>query len=387
LKFVLAGFIVLFSLSKAIIMKDYYNDNGNLFSRIFSSWELPDFVRDSIETEKVASISGGGFADEFGRTLPIHSAADTYISAAYFAKQAADADPCEVRVLGSDDDTGVAGVAMAGSDATESKAESPPKKETEGKIKITVRTTENEKIASNILKAAALYGITTEVEAVMKFAASLKEKTAALVIAKTAEFEFESGVTGVSKIRGRGPDAVQKAAEFILHNQEFISVADLMRSSAALVKAAEDNGTNIDPRFDVLSGKLACNRDQVNSQLLLRLDAIDCLLRKEAGDELAAADDSVKLADFDKKYDLTDRYGSRILHPCDVFHSVQPSVKEASLAEKVATNLLSFGTKGMAYQAIDAGLGTEKAASLLRSGEPLTDAELSVISPYLNGQL
>lgn len=367
-------------------MKDYYTDSGNLFSRIFSSRELPPFVRDSIETGKIASVNDSGFADPFRRILPIHSAADAYISAAYFAKQASVADPIEVEVLGDEPATGVVGVAMAGSDATAPKADEPSKSEIEGKYKIKLVTPETEKMARNILKAAALYGITEEVDEVMVYAASLQEKVAHTVTAKTAEFEFDPGMSGMAKIRGSGPNAVQKAAEFVLQNEDHIPVANLMQASRALVKAASENETTIDPRFEVLSGKLASCRDQVNSQVLLRLGAIDSLLRKEAGEALSLADDAVKLAAFDEKYDLVNRYGSRILHPCDVFHSVHPT-KEASLVERVADNLTALGTKGVAYQAIEAGLGTEKAASLLREGSHLSEGELSAVLPYLNGQI
>ncbi len=320
-------------------MRDYYTDNGNLFARIFSNRDLPDFVRNSVESEKTAAIHDSGFADETNRLLPIHTAADTYISAAYFAKQAVDA-----QVVDRD-------------------------------------------VAVKIYKAASLYGIRKEVDEVMAYAGSLREKVAELEAPKMAEFEFESGVTGIAKIRGCGPDAVQKAAEFVLSNRQHMPVANLMNASEVLVKAAADNATQIDPMFEQFSGKLASDRSVIEAQKAIRLNAIDPLQKTAAAEELSAANGAVKLADFDAKYDLVERYGRAIAHPCEVFHSALPEPKQASFAKKVQGNLSTLGTKGAAYQAIEVALGAERAGELLKAGAPLLDEEVSAVAPYLAGQI
>jgi hypothetical protein len=68
---------------------DYYTDRGALFVKLFHARELPDFVKQGAVAEEFSldDLPGTAFADAESRRLPIHTAANTFVSAVYFYAQ------------------------------------------------------------------------------------------------------------------------------------------------------------------------------------------------------------------------------------------------------------------------------------------------------------
>lgn len=317
-------------------MQDYYSDNGALFARIFASRDLPKFVSDGVESDKTASMDSGGFADPNNRKLPINTAADTYISAAYFSKQGGDS---------------------------------------------------NSKVAERIMSAARIFGIEDDVSDVMKYASSLVEQEPEVEAPKIASFEVDCGMPELLPIKGSGPDAVQKCAQFILDNVENIPVASLIEAGKTMVKAAEDNGTEIDAVFDIYSGKHASDNSHISDQKMIRLAFIpDPAQKKAAIEELEAVDSPVKLAEFDLARGLDKMYGKNMEHPCFVFFSGS-APEDVSMRAKIAKDLDATGSCGIAFQAIEAALGRETADNVLAKKAELSDEDVDKVSRFTLGQI
>ena len=391
-------------------MKDYYSDQGGLFARIFCSRELPDYVRDSSQTEKIAAVDSGGFADQENRLFPIHTAADTYISAAYFAKQAGDKGPALDEVarmsaplsstlseqshpasplMGGAPNKGgiphphnVSGPSGTQAVSAQGLPAITPNLATPNTSPIRLPKSASDEVADRILKAASVFGIFDDVVEVMEYAANLVEKVAEAPSPKVASFEIDCGMVGVSSLAGCGPDAVHKAAAFIIQNLDFIPVANLMKAAETLEKAASENGTKIDSKFKAWSGQLKSDPEVITQQKTIRLSKIDPLGKEAARAELELIQDAVELSAFDQKHAIHLCYGKNIDHPCNVFHSLREA-KEASFEERMSKNLLEHKEAGVVYQALEATAGKQAAIECLEG--KLSPEMIAAITPYLQG--
>ena len=67
-------------------MKDFYQDFGHNFIKLFKDKEVPSFVKEAemLEPETLDSLPASAFACVETKSLPINDAANTYVSAAYY---------------------------------------------------------------------------------------------------------------------------------------------------------------------------------------------------------------------------------------------------------------------------------------------------------------
>jgi hypothetical protein len=67
-------------------MKDFYQDFGHNFIRLFKDKEVPSFVKEAemLEPETLDTMPASAFACVETKSLPINDAANTYVSAAYY---------------------------------------------------------------------------------------------------------------------------------------------------------------------------------------------------------------------------------------------------------------------------------------------------------------
>lgn len=318
-------------------MKDFYSDSGHLFASIFLHQDLPDFVRDSVANPKVASMHDDGFADPLNHLFPVNTASDTYISAAYYAKQ-------------------------GGGD---------------------------EMVLKKIAQAAEIFGIQQDVINIQKYAGSLETKVAAAEEISRTPFKLELGIPGYPVIEGSGRSAIEKTAAIIERNQSEIPVRNMLAAAGELVKVAGMDKVALPDLFQKLAGKTVATESAVREQKTIRLGAInDPIKKKEAATRLESVADAATLSDFDKEFKIAGLYGKSLLDPISTFHPMPVKPGPATLREKIAQDLSVNGSTGIAFGAIAAASSDENAKRIMKEGvQSIDDTFLALTTTYLAGRL
>lgn len=319
-------------------MKDYYSDQGHLFGAIFCNKDLPDYVRDAVENQKVAQLHDEGFADPLNRLFPVNTACDTYVSAAYYSQQG-----------GSDPD-----------------------------------------VLRKIAQSAEIFDIKSDVEEIQRYVSGLQQKTASPVEAEVrTPFSINLGLYDCPSVAGCGKAAIEKVAGIICDREREFSTPVLMAAADQLLKVAEADGVTLPAIFQKLAGKTIATESAVREQKSIRLGLIpDPLKKKEAAAEVETITTAPGLAEFDDKFKLAGFYGKSVDDPISVFHTPPPPAPPSSLKEKIAADLQANGASGTAFAAISAALGKEKAEGILKEGSAsLEGAPLDLVTTYLSGAL
>ena len=319
-------------------MKDYYSDQGHLFGAIFCNKTLPDYVRDAVESQKVAQLHDEGFADPLNRLFPVNTAHDTYVSAAYYGKQGG-ADPA---------------------------------------------------ILQKIAQSAEIFDITADVQDIQRYVAGLQQKLASPAEEVTrTPFEISLGLLDYPAVKGCGRAAIEKVATIITQRQRDFSTPVLMAAADSLLKVAAADGVTLPAIFQKLAGKTIATESAVREQKAIRLSLVtDPLKKKEAAAEMEKATSAPALAEFDDKFKLAGFYGKNVDDPISVFHTMPQEAAPSTLTEKIAADLKANGESGVAFAALSAALGKERADGLLKEGvSSLETTSLDLVTTYLSGAL
>lgn len=286
-------------------MKDFYQDFGHNFIKLFNDKEVPSFVKEGemLEQEVIESLPSSSFACVDSRKLPINDAANTFVSAAYY--------------YGANE--------------------------------------KNASVEERILKAAQLFEISEEVEKVAKSLGSRKDAT------ELQDHNWEISIetsNGTKSFSGNSVESLKKFANFYV-NDLFNKLSFDEKITCAEKIAFEFASQNLEVPERVLqvSGKFLPNVEKLAEQIKARAVRIfenekKVELCKMAEDLLSCKDKTLdgmhKIAEIldkvDKQNHLTRFYGKSILDPfASVFNT---PVEEAS---KLAT-VVSIGNKDYSFE-------------------------------------
>lgn len=329
-------------------MQDFYKDHGSLFARIFNDFELPDYAKQAgvEDNEKIASFPDSAFADNISRTLPIHDRAHTFVSAGY-----AYAQPWEAKAA---------------------------------------------ELIATIEKRAEFFGISSDlVPLKAHVTALLQEPTAKGAGAGDALFQIEVNTPAIKILRGQGKVASVLVQERFLDLLPQIAFEKRSSLAADIITACEGNGVQAGDAILKIAGRAECDEQIFAEQCQLRAGLIADTLEKAAALEPMKLDNADKegrlkaLQLLDEKYNLGEYYGERLLDPHQAVYN-----KIAVAPERIKVGSLTYPLSqwdGKFRQALEAALGTEKAAALvLPSGAPdlaklaaVDELNAKVINRYL----
>lgn len=322
-------------------MDDFFSDNGFLFAKVLGSYELPTYVQDGdTGSEKKASLEDECFADPVVRRFPIHSRAHTFVSAAYLAKQA-------------------------------SREEAPD-------------------LYDAIDKRASIYGISDDIKAVREYVG--REFTNNVKVAESAgvPFEVEFGTLTVGKVAGCGKEAADRSISRFLEVVGEIPFQNLKPAAEALIKAAEDNGTQAPAELRKFAGIGVAAEPEIQEQRDLRLGLIpDPISKKAACESLKSIKTAEALHSFDQEHQLEPYYGERLERPHGVFFT--GASENTKTAAEISTQVLldrfvKEGEAGDVYRALVEVVGQEKTASFLADRTlTLEGAQAKLLATYLKG--
>lgn len=259
---------------------DFYTDHGSFLIRLFgqpNGVELPEFVKEAEYDEEslVESLPSTSFADSINRRFPVHTPADTYVSAAYFYGKTAGAD---------------------------------------------------KNIEANIQKAAAIFNIFNEIEDVksvaLEHSVPTETKTASSGIDWSIDVDgYQCSGSTVEQLEYRSKEFIGKYASYSFEQREEIA--------SALLEVAEKIGATVPNGIRSLSKVGNCDREILKAAIDQRALAVPDNRNKTAmsinisdlfGTEGNPSQEEMsKLADilneFDTQYGLNRRYGRGVIEP------------------------------------------------------------------------
>lgn len=286
-------------------MKDFYQDFGHNFIKLFQDKEVPSFVKEAemLDEETRDVLPSSSFACVDSRSLPINDAANTYVSAAYY--------------YGAN--------------------------------------SKNASVEERILKAAQLFEIEKEVQDLSQDLVS--EKTADEEEVTGWEISLDTG-SGTKSFSGKGNASLLKFAEFYT-NELFdkLNFQEKVNCAQKIAQELADKGLNIPERILQVSGKCLPNVEKLAEQLKARAIRVfehekKAQLCRMADDLLGCRDKNLegmhKIAEIldtiDKQNQLVRFYNKSILDPfASVFNTLPGD------AEKLAT-VIAIGDKDYSFE-------------------------------------
>jgi hypothetical protein len=286
-------------------MKDFYQDFGHNFIKLFKDKEVPSFVKEAemLEPETLDSLPASAFACVETKSLPINDAANTYVSAAYY--------------YGAN--------------------------------------SKNASVEERILKAAELFEILDDVKNLSQNIEPNKE--AEEVSGKSWEILLETE-SGTKSFSGKNPTSLKKFADFYINDLfDKLNFKEKVECAQKIAEAYSDNSLEIPGRILQVSGQYLPNVEKLAEQIKARAirvfeDDKKAHLCQMANDLLHSEEKNLKgmhkiaeiLDTIDRQNYLTRFYGKSILDP---FESVFNTPKEEAL--KLAT-VVSIGEKDYSFE-------------------------------------
>jgi predicted RNA-binding protein Jag len=284
-------------------MKDFYQDFGHNFIKLFKDKEVPSFVKEAemLEPETLDSLPASAFACVETKSLPINDAANTYVSAAYY--------------YGAN--------------------------------------SKNASVEERILKAAELFEILDNVKNLSELANH--EKQAEEEKGWEISINTENGTKSFS---GKSPTSIKKFAEFYV-NELFnkLNFNEKVECAQKIAEVFSQNNLEAPERILQVSGQYLPNVEKLAEQVRARAvrvfeDDKKAQLCQMANDLLHSEEKNLKgmhkiaeiLDTIDRQNYLTRFYGKSILDP---FESVFNTPKEE--AAKLAT-VVSIGEKDYSFE-------------------------------------
>lgn len=284
-------------------MKDFYQDFGHNFIKLFKDKEVPSFVKEAemLEPETLDSLPASAFACVETKSLPINDVANTYVSAAYY--------------YGAN--------------------------------------SKNASVEERILKAAELFEILDEVKNLSELANT--EKQAKEEEGWEISINTESGTKSFS---GKTPTSLKKFAEFYVSDLfGKLNFNEKVECAQKIAEVFSQNSLEVPERILQVSGQYLPNVEKLAQQIKARAvrvfeDDKKAQLCQMANDLLSSEEKNLKgmhkiaeiLDVIDRQNYLTRFYGKSILDP---FESVFNTPREEAL--KLAT-VVSIGEKDYSFE-------------------------------------
>ncbi len=286
-------------------MKDFYQDFGHNFIKLFQDKEVPSFVKEAemLDEETRDTLPSSSFACVDSRSLPINDAANTYVSAAYY--------------YGAN--------------------------------------SKNASVEERILKAAQLFNIDKEVTELSE--GIVNEKTASEEDVSGWEISLETE-SGTKSFSGKSDASLSKFADFYV-NELFnkLTFQEKINCAQKIAEELANKGLNIPERILQVSGKCLPNVEKIAEQIKARAVRVfendkKAQLCRMADDLLSCKDKNLdgmhKIAEIldtiDRQNSLVRFYNKSILDP---FASVFNTLPDE--AEKLAT-VISIGDKDYSFE-------------------------------------
>lgn len=284
-------------------MKDFYQDFGHNFIKLFKDKEVPSFVKEAemLEPETLDSLPSSAFACVETKSLPINDAANTYVSAAYY--------------YGAN--------------------------------------SKNASVEERILKAAELFEILDDVKNLSELANDEKqgEEGEGWEISINTE-------NGTKSFSGKNPTSLKKFAEFYVSDLfNKLNFKEKVECAQKIAEVFSQNSLEVPERILQVSGQYLPNVEKLAEQVRARAvrvfeDDKKAQLCQMANDLLHSEEKNLKgmhkiaeiLDTIDKQNYLTRFYGKSILDP---FESVFNTPKEEAV--KLAT-VVSIGDKDYSFE-------------------------------------
>lgn len=285
-------------------MKDFYQDFGHNFIKLFQDKEVPSFVKEAemLDEETRDVLPSSSFACVDSRSLPINDAANTYVSAAYY--------------YGAN--------------------------------------SKNASVEERILKAAQLFDIEKEVQELSQ--EIVNEKTASEELTGW-EISLETEY-GTKNFSGKSDASLVKFAEFYV-NELFnkLSFHEKVDCAQKIAEELSEKDLNIPERILQVSGRCLPNVEKLAEQIKARAIRVfendkKAQLCRMADELLDCKDRNLdgmhKIAEIldtiDKQNQLTRFYNKSILDPfASVFNTLPGD------AEKLAT-VIAIGDKDYSFE-------------------------------------
>ena len=286
-------------------MKDFYQDFGHNFIKLFKNKEVPSFVKEAemLEPETLSEMPSSAFACIETKSLPINDAANTYVSAAYY--------------YGAN--------------------------------------SKNASVEERILKAAEMFEISEDVK---NLAQELdQEKAAKEEIENSWEILLETE-SGTKSFSGKNTNSLKKFAEFYINDLfSKLQFKEKVECAQKIATAFSENNLEVPSRILQVSGKYLPNVEKLAEQIKARAvrvfeDDKKAQLCQMANDLLHSEEKNLKgmhkiaeiLDIIDQQNYLTRFYGKSILDPFEsVFNTPQDE------AVKLAT-VVSIGEKDYSFE-------------------------------------
>lgn len=286
-------------------MKDFYQDFGHNFIKLFKNKEVPSFVKEAemLEPETLSEMPSSAFACIETKSLPINDAANTYVSAAYY--------------YGAN--------------------------------------SKNASVEERILKAAEMFEISEDVK---NLAQELdQEKAAKEEIENSWEILLETE-SGTKSFSGKNINSLKKFAEFYINDLfSKLQFKEKVECAQKIATAFSENNLEVPSRILQVSGKYLPNVEKLAEQIKARAvrvfeDDKKAQLCQMANDLLHSEEKNLKgmhkiaeiLDIIDQQNYLTRFYGKSILDPFEsVFNTPQDE------AVKLAT-VVSIGEKDYSFE-------------------------------------
>lgn len=284
-------------------MKDFYQDFGHNFIKLFKDKEVPSFVKEAemLEPETLDSLPSSAFACVETKSLPINDAANTYVSAAYY--------------YGAN--------------------------------------SKNASVEERILKAAELFKILDDVKGLSELASTEKQGD--------EEKGWEISINtenGTKSFSGKTPTSLKKFAEFYVSDLfNKLNFKEKIECAQKIAEVFSENSLEVPERILQVSGQYLPNVEKLAEQVRARAIRVfdeekKAQLCKMANDLLHSEEKNLKgmhkiaeiLDIIDKQNYLTRFYGKSILDP---FESVFNTPREEAV--KLAT-VVSIGDKDYSFE-------------------------------------
>ena len=304
---------------------DFYQDQGSFFVKCLHDKNVPDFVKQgSYESDTaLATLPSSAFADSDGRLYPIHTAADTYVSAAYYF----------------------------GKNASASKTSD---------------------VWNKIQKSARVFDIGEEINQIADDAREYQEHQKQAV-SQELGWSFSTKTTSFS---GIGASHLKEAAAHLDANMSRYDLEEREEIANNLQVLAGTHGVELPASISKLACVGSCSPELLELAIGSRVNALHDSREKEAFIKAASLlkdaedlDSNLKkfaqfLDAFDRQYDLVDRYSRDITEPhLAVYNTLEHSQKNAtvqigSVTWKRAALQSKFAERGMRQLLSELDLGS-----------------------------
>ena len=317
-------------------MDDFYSDDGAIFARFLTDYELPDFVRQGSQEDlgKIATLSDEAFADPSARRFPIHDRANTFVSAAYCMAQ-------------------------------------------DGESK--------DAILDAIAKRAELLGIQMTLSPLAAHIDSLLNPPTTKEADDFSPIEIEIG-GDVDKLVCHGKQAGFTAQDWFIKNLHRVPFENRTKVANALIDVMKRGDGDVQEDVMKIAGLAECDDNEFADQLKLRMSLIPDSLEKGAALEplkISPAKQAERLAAvhaLDEKHKLARYYGERLQDPHRTVYNRIPKVAAVIQVGPKSWPLSQWEGPTAAFQdQLKAAIG-EKAATLFHDGKPELE-KIAALSP------